>query len=77
MYDDLLGKRKKKEKEKQKEPTIQSPVLELGKCGRCAFAVSSKVHRRSTNLYCPEIKKYVHAEQMGCLSFKPRNVQLI
>jgi len=71
MYDDILGKRKKKKQEKP------SPILELGNCGQCGFSITSKIHKRSTNLYCPEIKKYVHAEQTGCLIFKPKDVQLI
>jgi len=73
MYDDLLGKRKKKKKKEQ----TPSPVFMLGNCGQCAFAERSKVHKRSANLYCPEIKKYVHAEQMGCITFKPKDVQII
>jgi hypothetical protein len=69
MYDDLLGEKKKPKKIKVK----QSNLLDIGTCGQCSLAEKSKIHRRSQNIYCPEIKKYVHATQTGCLKFQRLN----
>ena len=69
MYDDLLGKKKKKIEVKQKK----SNIIDIGTCGQCSLAKRSKIHRRSQNIYCPEIKKYVHASQSGCLKFERLN----
>lgn len=65
MYDDLLGKR-------EQSTTTPKPDLEEGTCFQCKFANRSKVHKRSENLYCTQIKKYVHKGQWGCLGFKQR-----
>jgi hypothetical protein len=70
MYDDLLGEKKKKTKNIEVK---QSNVLNIGSCGQCSIAEKSKIHRRSQNIYCPELKKYVHASQHGCLKFKRLN----
>jgi hypothetical protein len=61
MYDDLLGKRKEKE---------VKPEIDIGKCGQCLFTKESKIHRRSTDIYCTKIKKYVHKQAQSCLKFK-------
>ena len=71
MYDDILGNKKKKEKKES-----VSSILLIGTCGQCAIAKTSKVHRRSSNLYCPEIKKYIHAQQAGCLKFKQKDNEI-
>lgn len=67
MYDDLLGERKPKEVK-----AAPNPDLEVGTCFQCKFAKRSKVHRRSENLYCTEIKKYIHKRQQSCLRFRRR-----
>lgn len=69
MYDDLLGKKKKTKKLQIK----QSNILDIGMCGQCSIAMRSKIHTSSQNIYCPEIKKYVHASQAGCLKFERLN----
>jgi len=62
MYDDLLGKRKKK------------IDLDFGKCYQCSLG---KYVRKGNDVYCEEIKKYVHANQTTCLKFKRKEVDLI
>ena len=67
MYDDLLGKRKRKEEEK---PAAPKPNIDIGICDHCEFGLDSKIHRRSTDLYCTKIKKYVNRYMTSCLKFK-------
>ncbi len=63
MYDDLLGERKKE------KPAAPKPDIDIGICGHCKFGMDSKIHRRSADVYCTEIKKYVNRQMTGCLKF--------
>jgi hypothetical protein len=63
MYDDLLGPRKPRLKD-----------IDFGKCYQCSFG---KWVRKGNDVYCEEIKKYVHANQMTCIKFKRKEVDLI
>jgi hypothetical protein len=65
MYDDLLGPRKKKKKIKD---------IDIGKCYQCSFG---KWVRKGNDIYCEEIKKYVHANQMTCLKFERKQVDFV
>jgi len=62
MYDDLLGPRKKKIRD-----------IDTGKCYQCSFG---KWVRKGNDVYCEVIKKYVHANQMTCLKFERKQVDL-
>lgn len=57
MYDDLLGKRKSKEDN-------------IGVCSQCVYI--SKTTPNESFILCGRIKKYVHANQQGCLKFRKK-----
>ena len=60
MYDDLLGKKPVKDN--------------IGLCGECKHGRLHVI--TEDNLYCLEIKKYVHKYSTGCLKFiKRRDVK--